>query len=121
MRNRVSLSIIAGLFAFILIPSTSFAQNTNGTIDAVGISKKYYNSIVKVLLYDSSYVKIDPDKAYLGRGSGFFVSEDGYIFTNRHVIALTYQGFIRYQTYNTDDKVYENQVDDYDPSFLKDP
>ena len=113
MKHKVVLTFFFLFLASMLLPGRIYAQ---GGLDAVSISNKYFNSIVKVLLYDSTMDKTNPEKAYLGRGSGFFVSEDGYIFTNRHVIEYTYHGFIRYRTYNSEDKVYEDHVAEYDPS-----
>lgn len=109
-------------YVFILILLMFFAPvcvHAQGGVDAVAISSKYYNSIVKILLYDSAS-KTSPEKAYLGRGSGFFVSEDGYIFTNRHVIADTYYGFCRFQTYDEESKKYEDNIDTYTPALLRD-
>ena len=86
MQNRYISSLFALFILFTLSPSVTFAQTNKGSLDAVYISKTYYNSIVKILLYDSAAAKIDPDWGYIGRGSGFFVTDDGYIFTNRHFI-----------------------------------
>src|SRR6185437_13268348 len=117
MRNRVT-SLLVLLFVFLTLVSS--AQNGKGGLDAVAISKNYYNSIVKILLYDSTAAKINPDLAYLGRGSGFFVSDDGYIFTNRHVIDYC-RGYCRYTTYNAEEKKEESNIDVYSPSLLLDP
>jgi hypothetical protein len=57
--------------------------------EAKSIAKKYVYGVTKVLLYDSNIAKefdLGDDGGYLTRGSGFFVSEDGYLFTNRHVV-----------------------------------
>src|SRR5690242_3640938 len=117
MKVKVTRIFLLLACAFLTLPHCLFAQ---GNLDAVAVSNKYYNSIVKVLLYDSVAGKTNPDKAYLGRGSGFFVSEDGYIFTNRHVINMTYLGFARYQTYNEETKKYDEGIDTYNPSMLRD-
>lgn len=106
----LTLSVCASTFAF--------TQN-KGNLDAVHISKSYYNSIVKILLYDSAAVKINADWGYLGRGSGFFVTKDGYIFTNRHVVDYC-RGYCRYTTYNNDEKKEEPNIDVYSPSLLND-
>ena len=60
------------------------------------IVSKYSESIVKILLLDSVQENIKEGSGYLGRGSGFFVTEDGYIFTNRHVVDMCVKGYIDY-------------------------
>ena len=119
MRCKGIRSVVFLLTFIVVLPATLYAQGGQGGVDAVSISSKYYNSIVKILLYDSAS-KLNPEKAYLGRGTGFFVSQDGYIFTNRHVINMTYNGFCRFQTFDEDTKKYEDNIDVYSPSILKD-
>jgi S1-C subfamily serine protease len=121
MRNKLTFSVILLFIGLLALPRLAASQNAQTGVDAVAISSKYYNSIVKVLLYDSVAAKTNPDKAYLGRGSGFFVSKDGYIFTNRHVINMCYNGFCRYTTYNEDTKKFDDGLDVISPSLMIDP
>jgi S1-C subfamily serine protease len=112
------IGIFFCLFSTLLFSDKPKAQ---GNIDAVGISSKYYNSIVKILLYDSAIARTNPDKALLKRGTGFFVNQDGYIFTNSHVVSMTSSGFCRYRTYDPDSKTFnDDNTDVYNPSMLKD-
>lgn len=65
--------------------------------EAKSIAKKYVYGVTKVLLYDSNIAKefdLGDDGGYLTRGSGFFVSEDGYLFTNRHVVEWCVYGYM---------------------------
>lgn len=119
MKRKITFhGLIVLLF---MAPRLALSQNVQGSINPVEISSKYYNSIVKILLYDSAMAKTNPAKAYLARGSGFFVSPDGYIFTNRHVIDFCYHGFYRYTTYNPDTKKYDEGFDKYTPDVLSNP
>ena len=57
----------------------------------------------------------DPDRLVeVGAGTGFFVTSDGYIVTNRHVVEEE-NGFFTVVT--NDDQEYEAQIIDIDPFF----
>lgn len=98
----IFLFLISPVLLFIILPSLVgeglggevFSQST---LDATAIADKHYNSIVKILLYDSLSEKNQPHSGYIGRGSGFFVSDDGIVFTNRHVVEFCFNGYIDYE------------------------
>lgn len=90
-------------------------------MDATYIADNYYNGIVKILLYDSIAEKNQPGTGYVGRGSGFFVTEDGLIFTNRHVVEYCAFGYMDY-IFN-DPATYEEQriISVYSKDRINDP
>lgn len=91
MRTRIKIFIFCcytfSIFHF------SFAQSS---LDATFIADNYYNGIVKILLYDSLAEKNQPGSGYIGRSSGFIVTEDGIIFTNRHAVEYCVFGYMDY-------------------------
>jgi S1-C subfamily serine protease len=110
------------LLAIIIFSVRIFAQD-NSTLDATKIAGNYYNSIVKILVFDSLAEKAKPGTGYVGRGSGFLVTEDGYIFTNKHVIdnCISIMGYSYYDPVEkktlTNKSNYE-QKNIIDPEFL---
>lgn len=103
------------LFLFFLLPFILFSQEK--TLNSQDIAKKHFNSIVKVLLIDSTMEKMNPGKGFYGRGSGFFVTEDGLIFTNRHVAEYAL-GVVDYAYYDENYGGIVNKKDVYDPEIF---
>jgi hypothetical protein len=120
MRSSLLFTISSYFLLIIAKSSAVYAQVEKEKLDPVFIAKNYYNGIVKILIYDSIAAKKNPEKAYLGRGSGFIVSENGYIFTNNHVISFC-SGYCRYNTYNKEERKEEENIDAYSLSLFSDP
>lgn len=100
------------------ILQVAFSQ-TSG-IDATKIAETYSNSIVKILLYDSLAEKITPGTGYIGRGSGFIVTDDGIIFTNRHVVDLCTHGYVSYDYYTIATKETHTYFESYSRPTIDD-
>lgn len=79
------------LIALIVVSDLSYSQ-----LDTKLIASKYSKGIVKIILLDSELEKSESGPGYIARGSGFFVTSDGYIFTNRHVVDKCVKGYIDY-------------------------
>jgi len=102
MKIKIVFSIMAALLMFMQL-------QVNAQINPVQITENYSYGVVKILLFDPVLAQIDEETlGYMGRGSGFFVSEDGVIFTNRHVIEQCVYGYILYQ-----DNYGEYQIETY--------
>lgn len=106
-----------------LLAGTVQAQPTAKGLDSKYIAANYYKGVVKILLIDSVIEKSNPSKpgsGYIGRGSGFFVTDDGVIFTNRHVVEYCVKGYIDYD-YKDETGTVRSAVDPYSDEVVKSP
>src|SRR5438046_2950521 len=103
------------LFFSLLLSKLFYAQE--GKIEPSEIASRHYNSIVKILMFDSISEAKKPGSGYMGRGSGFFVTDDGIVFTNRHVVKLAL-GLNNYTYYDRNTKSYITRSDEFDKGDL---
>jgi serine protease Do len=92
--------------------------------EAKDIAKKYAGGVVKVLLYDGELVEkfdLTKDEGYLTRGSGFFVTNDGIIFTNRHVVEWCVYGYMVADWIDEDNVKHDLDILTYEEGLEKDP
>ncbi|AVI50334.1 hypothetical protein C5O00_03800 [Pukyongia salina] len=86
-------------------------------LDTKFIAAKYYQGVVKVVLFDPELEKIEAGKGYLSRGSGFIVTEDGYLFTNKHVVETSVRGYLDYDI--TENNVKKSTISVYSDEIVQ--
>ncbi len=107
------------LFFFIasLLPS-AFGQPKG--LDTKFIASTYYKGSVKILLFDSLAEKNKPGSGYIGRGSGFILTEDAVIFSNRHVVEMCVFGYASYDYYDEQKGTTTTTIGKYSDELLQD-
>lgn len=93
-------------------------------IDPVFIGQNYATGVVKIILYDHGFVddfNLSDDQGQLSRGSGFFVSPEGLIFTNRHVIEWCVKGYVVADWIDNNGKEHKTDILTYVNGMEKDP
>lgn len=91
--------------------------------EAKSIVQKYSQGVVKILLYDPKIVhkfKLDKDQGYLTRASGFFVTPEGCIFTNKHVIEWCTLGYMVCDWTDEEKKFHEMDILTYEKGLESD-
>lgn len=84
------------LFPILAIFTIGLTSCDDPGLDTKLIVSKYGEGVVKILLLDPEREKVKEGSGYIGRGSGFFVTKDGFIFTNRHVVEKCVKGYVDY-------------------------
>ena len=107
------------IFIFLSALFTVLFSCKEPQLDTKLIVSKYSKGVVKILLQDSVQEKKKKGSGYIGRGSGFFVSEDGYIFTNRHVVEMCVKGYIDYDLKDKSGTTRSN-LDSYSDEIVND-
>lgn len=93
-------------------------------VDPVTIGQKYATGVVKIILYDDDLVddfQLTDDQGQLARGSGFFVTPNGLLFTNRHVIEWCVSGYVVADWVDPDGGEHKTDILTYTPGMEKDP
>lgn len=93
-------------------------------IDPKYIGEQYADGVVKIILYDSEMVReldLDDEGGQLARGSGFFVTKEGMLFTNRHVVEWCVLGYMVVDWEDEAGKLHEVDALTYDEGAAKDP
>lgn len=93
-------------------------------VDPVIIGQKYAGGVVKIILYDDDLVDdfhLSDDQGQLARGSGFFVTPEGLLFTNRHVIEWCVKGYVVADWVDSDGQEHKTDILTYQGGMENDP
>jgi len=134
-KKYIAITILVFLFLVIIFSGQQILQNNqsvvaeslrlddqSATITAI---KKVIPSVVSIVVYDqvtTAKVDLDTDVATLvknkqvvGRGTGFIISKDGYIITNKHVLEVANEDNGEYKIMLNSGKEYYAQLIGKDP------
>lgn len=95
------------LYLFFTVLTTVLLSCGESQLDTKLIVSKYGEGVVKILLLDPELEKVKEGSGYITRGSGFFVTKNGYIFTNRHVVEMCVKGYVNYTFKDEDGKSWK--------------
>jgi len=115
--NKLFLNNIRPLTADVLK-----LDEQEATIRAI---KKVMPTVVSILVYDEKEItvynldtgkqSVKKDKAKQGSGTGFIISSDGLILTNKHVVEVTKEASVEYKIVLSDKKEYDAKLIGKDP------
>ena len=119
--NIKSKNILFFLIIFISACNTApVSDNLNSNIDTLSNNESeksnfyvygtsFYNSIVDISVFSSE--DTDNEDSFLGRGTGTFITSDGYIITNQHVtVGGVYFEIYTYAEYSIEENTFIDPV-----------
>lgn len=115
----IPLSLLLIVFSSIQAYGFDKAQDDDFT-DAKYIARNFWEGVVKILVYDpvvEEKFNLQKGDGYLTRGSGFIVSPEGIIFTNRHVIEWCVYGYMVADWEDEEGVLHHSDVLTYKPGL----
>lgn len=130
MTNKTAISFISGVLGFVLLAPTAFAATVQSDLaeqkSTISAIKKVLPAVVSISVsgektsalvnLNTGETKTTKERVQLGSGTGFLVSSNGFIVTNKHVVSIGDRQSPDFRVKMSNGKKYRAQLIGKDPT-----